>query len=711
MKYQRVFIMRKNAPVRRIRSDNRRRVAIDLLLCVLLSAVPAIIAGCTKGLDKTTQVAGQGGVAGFTAGGQTSPAAPGSLPSTREEIWVVAQTRSISNPSGDQPPTTGAMCIQVENELIPMPLKHTDVKADIAGHIASVKVRQEFRNHHSSRIEAVYVFPLPENAAVNEFVMTIGERRIRGIIRERAEAEKIYREAKQQGYVASLLTQERPNVFTQAVANIEPGKAIEVTIQYFHTLAYDDGWYEFVFPMVVGPRFNPAGITDGIGATSRAKRGESGQKTEISYLAPKERGGHDISLQVDIDAGVSIEETSCTSHKTVETRNGPHQRTMVLSPEDSIPNKDFVLRYRVAGERIKSTLLTHEDSRGGFFTLMLYPPSDLKTLTRQSLELVFVLDCSGSMSGEPIAQAKAAIRRALERLQPGDSFQIIRFSDNSSALGSKPMTATAENIARGQQYLHGLQGEGGTMMVEGVKAALDFPHDPERLRFVCFLTDGYIGNEIDILAAVQQRLGASRIFSFGVGAAPNRFLMDRMAHLGRGAVAYLGSKDDPKTVMDAFLDRISHPALADVQVDWGGLKVRDVLPQRVPDLFVGRPVILTGRFEGRPGKIHASGLAAGQKVSLEVEAADSTKPGDHPALASVWARMKVAELSRRALEGNTLEIETAIRRVALDFNLMSDYTAFVAVDALTRTTGDPAVTVPVATPVPPAVNHEKTVKK
>src|SRR5437660_1986860 len=251
--------------------------------------------------------------------------------------------------------------------------------------------------------------------------MTIGERRIRGIIRERREAEQIYQAAKEQGYVASLLTEERPNIFTQSIANIEPGKEIDVDIKYFHTLAYLDGWYEFVFPMVVGPRFNPDGLTSGIGAVARGNTGASGQKTELQYLPPSEQTRHDISLRVDVDAGVSIEDFECPSHEIVQEASAAPHLTVSLSPTDNLPNKDFVFRFRVVGERIKSTLLTQRDpaSRdGGFFTVMLYPPEELASLRREPLELVFVLDCSGSMDGRPIEQAKAAVARALGLPQP-----------------------------------------------------------------------------------------------------------------------------------------------------------------------------------------------------------------------------------------------------------------------------------------------------
>lgn len=643
----------------------------------------------------------------------TPQAIPGSLPSPDEELWIIAKPDKGVQPAEQDRPGCGALMAVLpgEEKQILLPLKHTDVSADIAAYIATVDVTQQYHNPYDAKIEAVYVFPLPENAAVNEFIMTVGERRIRGIIKERQEAERTYAEAKAQGYVASLLTQERPNVFTQKVANIEPGKAIDINIKYFHTLAYVDGWYEYVFPMVVGPRFNPPGSTDGVGSVARGSQGKSGQSTEVQYLKPGERSGHDISVAVKIDAGVAIEEIKSPNHVVAVKKGSPGEAAVKLSDLDAIPNKDFVLRYKVAGGQVKSAMLTHHDERGGFFTLMVYPPAELKSLARKPLEMVFVLDCSGSMNGQPIAQAKKAVERALRSMTPGDTFQLINFSNHASQLGSMPLAATPENVRRGLAYLESLQGEGGTMMIEGIKAALDFPHDPQRLRFVAFLTDGYIGNEGEILQAVHARLGASRIFSFGVGSSPNRYLLDRLAKMGSGAVAYLGLNDDAGAVMDLFFERISHPALCDLSIDWGGLKVTDVYPSRLPDLFVGRPVVLTGRLaDTAPATVTIHGDAGGGKVAIPVNLSQEDSTATHPALAAVWARSKIAELSDRSLYGGADESPGEIKQVALEYSLMSAYTAFVAVDSLTRTAGDHGTTVAVPVPAPDGVRYETTVQ-
>ncbi|HEY9171357.1 MAG TPA: VIT domain-containing protein [Verrucomicrobiae bacterium] len=633
-----------------------------------------------------------------------------SAPLGAEELWVIARSPEPASPPSDDTPGSGTLMTEVEGRQVPMPLKHTDVRATVSGYIGTVEVVQQFHNPYSGKIEAIYVFPLPHNAAVNEFIMTIGERRIRGIIRERQEAEEIYQAAKRQGYVASLLTEERPNVFTQSVANIEPGREIDVTIKYFHTLDYVDGWHEFVLPMVVGPRFNPPGTSDGIGAAARGSAGVSGQRTEVPYLKPGERSSHDISLRVDVNAGVAIEEFQCRTHDVSHSSSSSQQLTVTLKPHDRLPNRDFVLRYRVAGERVKSSLLTHRDERGGYFTLMLYPPKELGHLQRQPLEVVFVLDCSGSMSGTPLAQAKAAVERGLSLLRPGDSFQLINFSMSASQLGRKPLEGTPENLQRGLHYLRSLNAEGGTMMIEGVKAALDFPHDPQRLRFVCFLTDGYIGNETEILREVHRRLGSARIFSFGVGSAVNRYLLDHLAKAGRGAVAYLGPQEDGARVMEDFFARISHPGLTDIAVDWGGMQVSEVFPRTIPDLFVGRPVTLAGRFSG-PGDapIRVRGKAAGEVVEFTVPANSGEATRSRTGLPNLWARMKIADLAAESIYAPNAELPSQIKQVALDYGLLSAFTAFVAVDATRRTEGAEGTTVPVAVPVPEGVKYQTTV--
>ncbi len=638
-----------------------------------------------------------------------------------EEIWVIAKTSpdpDLSFDEDDLDPGSGTLVAIIPSEeevdgagLVPLPLQHTAVDASIAGHISTVQVKQQFANPFDTRIEAAYAFPLPQKAAVTGFLMVIGERTIRGILREKEEAEIIYRAAQDQGYLASLFVQRRPNVFEQKVANLEPGDAIDIDITYFHTLAYRDGWYSFVFPTVVGPRFSPPGSPDPIPALPRGGAPATTGATGVEYLAPAERSGHDLGISVRIDAGVAIEELTST-HEIVVERDGPESATVKLADQTTLPNRDFVLDFRVAGEEIKSNLMTYRDpdTDEGFFSLMVIPPGDTAVLPRRPMEMVFVIDCSSSMEGRPLAQAREAVATALARLNPDDTFQIVRFSDDASQFSQQPVQATEENLADAHRYLASLDSEGGTWMVEGIKAALDSPHNPTHLRFVTFLTDGYIDYESDVLAEIHQRLGSARIFSFGVGDGVNHYLLERMATVGRGVAAYLGLNDSAEEVMDMFFNRVSRPVLTDIKVDWGGMTVSDTYPARLPNLFVGRPLVVSGRFEGEPMSLTVSGTVENLHRSFVVEAAEVATAG--PSVAKIWARLNIAELSdRQATVGDPQgELGATIRHIALKHQLASYYTSFVAVDSTEPTEGQYGVTVHQAVPVPEGVRYETTVK-
>lgn len=644
------------------------------------------------------------------------PVPPSSLPAPSEELWIISKPANAQVAQADEiAPRSGALVVKQDDKLLPFPLKHTDVKARIDGYIASVEVVQQYHNPFDSKIEAVYVFPLPENAAVNEFVMTVGDRVIRGIIREKEEAKQIYEEAKRQGYVASLLEQDRPNIFTQKVANIEPGKQVDVSIRYFHTLAYVDGWYEFVFPMVVGPRFNPPHVTDGVGAVARGATGASGQKTEVQYLAPGERTGHDVSLRVDLDAGVKIEEIQSVNHAIEMSPAAPNaenlggnSRVIALSPAERLPNKDFVLRYRVAGETLKSAVIAQRDAdgKGGYFALMLYPPQSVETLKRRPVDLCFTLDVSGSMTGAPMEQSKSAIQAALGMMQEGDTFQIVRFAGSSDQLADAPLPATKQNIARARKFIENTDAGGGTMMLEGIKRSLSQSADEERVRYVCMLTDGYIGNESEIVKATRDLRGPTRVFGFGVGSSPNRFLLDGMSRAGAGAVAYLSLNDKGEDVMRPFFERISKPVITGIEVDTSALPGAKVNPFKIPDVYVGRAVLVTGRFEGDGGSITVRGRVGEGRVERTFQI-NPTEKGT--SIASVWARQQISALCDQAMFEGGIDLPAEVKQIALHYSLLSDYTSFVAVDASRRTDGTSGTTVIQPVPVPDGVKYETTV--
>ena len=677
------------------------------------------------------RLSGSGGRYGGAFGGRMNHASRGSQDSEEFTSYIngevggfrgrsaggfrgrIDETVVIERAAGRQEaaPRGAELRAKLADRQVPIPLKHTDVKAQVSIYLASVTVKQRYHNPYDSKIEAVYVFPLPDDAAVRDFIMVVGDRTIRGVIRERGEARRIYEQERARGHVASLMTQERDNIFTQAVANIKPGKEIDVDITYFHALKYAEGEYEFHFPMVVGPRYNPSGSAEGVGAVPRGASGTSGQKTELSYLAPDEITSNDIALEVDIDAGLAIEKLESPSHVVQIDRPAPSRATVRLAPNDRIPNKDFVLRYRVGGEKIKSALAVHREGDKGHFTFVLQPPVSLSDVPATAREMFFVLDVSGSMSGAPLEISKRTMERCLRRLAPGDTFQIITFFNHAESMSPAPLPATAENIKKAMAFVQKQEGSGGTEMLTGIRAALDSPRDPERYRIVSFMTDGYIGNEAEIFAAVRTSIGDARIFSFGIGSSVNRYLIEGLGRIGRGTTSFVGLDESSERAVDGLYRRIEHPALTDIKLTWSGVEVEGVHPGTIPDLFVGRPVGIAGRFRGAgAGTLKVTGRIAGQAYEVSMPFAPAGGEVRNAALPAVWARAKIADLNdRRLFAPDDSDVAGEIRGTALEYSLLSSYTAFVAVDSSRRTEGDSGTTVPVPVPVPAGVKYETTV--
>ncbi|MGP1345927.1 MAG: VIT domain-containing protein [Phycisphaerales bacterium] len=652
-----------------------------------------------------------------------------------DEVWVIvapevaAEIVQASHAGAESRPGCGALLCPLPPDperpadapaFVPVPLEHTGVSGSIQGSIASVSVTQRFANPFNEKIEAVYVFPLPHNAAVHDFVMTVGDRKIRGVIRERQQAERIYSEARAQGHVASLLTQERDNVFTQKVANIEPGKRIDVTIDYFHTLAYVDGWFEWAFPMVVAPRFNPphvAGAGAGIGAAPQGAPGASGQVVEAQYLRPHQRSGHDIAIDLMLDTGFNTRDVRSASHQIRVKNESAGRKRVVLDGADTIPNKDFVLRFRAPKEPASGLVLRPNDGGdGGYFTLLLTPPEALRDADRAPVEFIFAIDTSGSMSGKPMHLAKQAILSAIDRLDPADALQIVTFAGHTTTWASGSQPATRENLRDARRFVEGLSAGGGTMMLNGINAALGTSGKTEgRERFIVFITDGLISNEHEILAAIHNDPSECRVFSFGIGSSTNRALLESMASVGRGAVAYIGLSDKASEIMTLFFDRVAHPALRHIEMAWGGLEVDEVFPGRIPDLMVGRPVLVHGTYRGShaevsAGGVRAVGFAGPRRIEIPVAISAPAGEIESRAMRSVWARARISDLALRSLGGvDAGWVVNEIRETALSHNLMSAFTAFVAVDSLSQTAGSSGVTVGVPVPVPQGVRYETTV--
>jgi Ca-activated chloride channel family protein len=599
------------------------------------------------------------------------------------------------------------------------PLKHTDVRAGINGFLARVTVTQIFSNTAPQNVEAVYTFPLPQDAALDDMTIQIGDRTVRGLIKRREEARAMYEHAKNTGHVAALLDQERPNIFTQSVANILPGAQVTVTISYVETLRYEAGSYEFVFPMVVGPRYIPGTVA--VGQQGGGWAPDTNRVPDASRITPwvaakGRRAGHDISLEVALDAGVPIQELHSKSHVIDVDRQSASRATVRLRDEAVIPNKDFILRYDVAGAQIADAILTspspgRSKGAGGYFTMILQPPARLPESDIQPKELVFVLDTSGSMSGFPLEQAKRVISRALDELYPGDTFNLITFSGDTHIVFPQPVYPTAENIRKAKAVLAGRTGGGGTEMMRAIRSSLAPSDKQDHVRVVCFLTDGYVGNDMEIVGEVQKHPNA-RVFAFGIGTAVNRFLLDKMAEAGRGAVEYVNLADKAEEAADRFYERVRSPLLTDLYIDWGGLPVTDVYPTRLPDLFSGQPLVVTGRYtQPASGKVHLKGTRAGGPFTRDIPVAFSSSTPPFDALAGFWARRRIDNLMSQdwlGLQQGTMkpELQAQITQLGLDYRLMTQFTSFVAVeDKIVTKDGKPQrVEVPVE--MPEGVSHE-----
>ena len=594
------------------------------------------------------------------------------------------------------------------------PLKRTAVRAEISGFLSRVRVTQEFENPFKEKIEAVYNFPLPQAAAVDDMTMRVGDRTVRGRILRREEAQAVYDSAKSQGQVASLLDQERPNIFTQSVANIMPGERVTVEISYVETLKYEDGAYEFTFPMVVGPRYipgTPSGTQSGTGTKPDTDRVPDASRITPPVKPEGMRAGHDISLEVTLDAGVSIDGITSKSHEIEVERKAASIAAVRLKNRTEIPNRDFTLRYDVAGRRMEDALLTHRSERGGFFTMILQPPERATAEDVTPKELVFVLDTSGSMDGFPIEKARETMKLALDGLNPQDTFNLITFAGDTHILFDQPVPATPENLKKAQAFLISRAAGGGTEMMKAIRAALAPSGAQNHVRVVCFMTDGYVGNDMEIIDEVQKHPNA-RVFAFGIGGSVNRYLLDKMAEEGRGEVEYVSLKDDGSRAARRFHERVRNPLLTDIQVDWSGLPVADVYPRRIPDLFGAKPVVLTGRYTAHgSGTLKLRGKMGGQDFVREIPVNLPEAEAGHDVLATLWARTRIDDLMSRDYKGAQAGVamldglKETITQLGLEYRLMTQFTSFVAVEEVVVTEGGQPRRVEVPVELPEGVNN------
>ncbi|NES96264.1 MAG: after-VIT domain-containing protein [Desertifilum sp. SIO1I2] len=574
-------------------------------------------------------------------------------------------------------PVYPGLYVQSEREKnLAFPLKHTAVNAQIDGNLSRVEVIQSFENPFSEPLEAIYIFPLPDEAAVDQMEIQIGDRTLKGSIKKREEAQALYQQAKQQGKTAGLLEQERDNIFTQSLANIQPGEQIQVIIRYSDRLKFEGENYEFIFPMVVGPRYIPGNPIDNSSDTDIVP---DASRISPPIVPPGTRSRHEISLNLTLSAGVPIAEVRSPSHRIEINRTGERLQIQ-LGDDDTLPNKDFILRYQIASEQTQTTILTQADERGGHFALYFIPALTYRPEEIIPKDVVFLVDTSGSQGGFPLQKCQEMMRQFIASLNPGDTFSILDFSTHVRRLSETPLANTPENRARALTYINQLNACGGTEMLSGLRAAINAPTPEGRLRSVVLLSDGYIGNETQIFAEVQANLKrGNRLYSFGAGSSVNRFLLNRVAEIGRGTCQII-RHDEPTTVAEKFFRQMNNPVLVNIEVAWeGDGEPPCIYPSAAPDLFAEQPLVLMGRkADATAGKLRISGTCGGgqayaQTFDLNFEAAGN------PAIAQLWGRARIKELMNQMASGEVKSGVESVTDTALTYHLLSQYTAFVAI--------------------------------
>lgn len=562
---------------------------------------------------------------------------------------------------------------------VPAPLLDSAVRIGVTGPLARVVVEQRFRNRHPGWVEGVYRFPLPADAAVDSLHIEYAGREIRGEIREREAAQGVYRAARDAGQGAALVEQQRANLFTVRVANIPPGEVVRVRIGYRQEVAFADGVFALRFPTVVAPRYLPANPDPAAAAEAAA------------ITPPVEIGSGPVpafSLEALLDPGLPLEAVRSPSHPIrVETLAGGRQ-SVRLAEGGAHADRDFVLEWLAQTAALPGAALFAERHEGDDYGLLMLLPPPPSRVGRPARELILVVDTSGSMHGQSIAQARAVLAEALDALGPGDRFNLVEFNDTPRALFPRALPADAQTLRQARARVRALDAEGGTEMVAAMRLALHDPAPSGLLRQVVFITDGAIGNEEALFQTVGEGIGASRLFMVGIGSAPNGLLMRRAARMGRGSFTFVGTGDAVREKIGSLLRALRTPALTDLRLAWedaeGAIAVEQA-PDPVPDLYAGQPLVVALRAERQPTRVRIAGRVGGADWETLVPLRGAVSG---QGLHALWARRAIEDrMVRLALGEDPAQIRSEVLPLALRHGLVSRYTSLVAVD---RTPARPA---------------------
>ena len=608
----------------------------------------------------------------------------------------------------------------VSMEPIAAPLLHTTVKITVSGLIARTTVSQQFSNPSDEWAEGVYVFPLPETAAVDHLRMKIGDRLIEGQIQERAKAKKIYTKAKAKGQQASLVEQERPNIFTTSVANIAPNAPMTIDIEYQEIVRYDQGQFSLRFPMVVGPRYIPgqpqnpqerSSSPSSFGWALNTDQVSDASRITPPVQHPSQGPLNPISLRIDLAPGMLLQNIDSPTHPITMTKQDTNSYQVTLQDRAAYADRDFELIWTpLSSETPQANVFTEQHEDETFLFMQIMPPTSTSSAQNTiPREVVFVIDTSGSMGGRSIKQAKAALTLALSRLTPQDTFNLIQFNSITRSLYSTAREVSASRIHEAQRYVSGLQATGGTEMLPALTQALTYVPEKEatlRIRQVIFITDGLVGNEDVLFALLERDLHNARLFTVGIGSAPNGHFMRKAAQFGKGTFTYIGSTNEVQDKMNHLFLKLEHPALTDIAILSKGSTFKEILPNPLPDLYNGEPLIVAFRTSALPPSITITGKQAGSHWETTQSLMDA-KP--RSGIAVYWARQKIAQLMDRITQGKDKTfLRQSIVDVALKHHLVSRYTSLVAVDVTpVRPDAQPLHTHALKTNLPHGMQYEK----
>ncbi len=615
-----------------------------------------------------------------------------------------AQSPAGGAAAASEPPPVSGLFFRAgrEDAVFEAPTLATEVDISVAGLVSRVTVRQHFVNPTKVWMEGIYVFPLPERSAVDRLTMTVGGREIAGRIMERAEARKAYQKAAAEGKRASLLSSERANVFTTAVANIGPGEEIVVEIEYQDRVAYADGRFSLRFPMVVAPRYTPPAAAPMAEAPIPAAPGPGVRHATVSQgddrdlfgptRHPDSGPGNPVTLAITLDPGLPLSELKSLYHPVAIVNLDDRRRRITLAEGRTPANRDFVLEWRPKlGATPEAAVFAEERDGETYLTVLVVPPPEAEAEASREeqpvipRDLIFVIDTSGSMHGPSIEQAAEALGHALSRLAPEDRFNVIRFASATDSLFQDVQPASPHNLRIAQAYVGALRAEGGTNMLPALLRALSGRTEPGRLRQVVFLTDGAVGNEAELLEAIAGLLGNRRLFTIGIGAAPNSYFMRKAAELGRGSFTYIGDVAQVGARVEALLNKLARPTLTGVSLAWPeDLPARaEFYPDPIPDLYAGEPVSFSVKLPGLPlNQVSGALTLRGRRGDETWERRlDLSTAMSVPGVAAIWARGKIDQIEDGRFRGeHPDEVRGKALAVALHHELVTRYTSLVAID-------------------------------